>query len=85
MDDVWAVMAAAGSPRAFLLGHSEGGLLAALFATTYPARTAGVVFFSSDVRGAWAPDHPWGMTQEEFQRELEAVERGWATEPLPDP
>jgi class 3 adenylate cyclase len=77
MDDVRAVMDAAGSQRAFLLGHSEGGLLAALFATTYPARTAGVVFFSSDVRGAWAPDHPWGMTREEFERELQAVERGW--------
>jgi len=77
MDDVRAVMDAAGSQRAFLLGHSEGGLLAALFATTYPARTAGVVFLSSDVRGAWAPDHPWGMTREEFERELEAVERGW--------
>jgi pimeloyl-ACP methyl ester carboxylesterase len=77
MDDVRAVMDAAGSQRAFLLGHSEGGLLAALFATTYPARTAGVVFFSSDVRGAWAPDHPWGMKREEFERELEAVERGW--------
>ena len=77
MDDVRAVMDAAGSQRAFLLGHSEGGLLAALFATTYPARTAGVVFFSSDVRGAWAPDHPWGTTREEFERELEAVERGW--------
>jgi pimeloyl-ACP methyl ester carboxylesterase len=77
MDDVRAVMDAAASQRAFLLGHSEGGLLAALFATTYPARTAGVVFFSSDVRGAWAPDHPWGTTREEFERELEAVERGW--------
>jgi pimeloyl-ACP methyl ester carboxylesterase len=53
MDDVRAVMDAAGSQRAFLLGLSEGGLLAALFATPYPARTAGVVFFSSDVRGAW--------------------------------
>lgn len=77
MDDVRAVMDAAGSQRAFLLGHSEGGLLAALFATTYPARTAGVVFFSSDVRGAWAPDHPWGMTRDEFEKDLEAVERGW--------
>jgi Adenylate and Guanylate cyclase catalytic domain len=36
-----------------------------------------VVFFSSDVRGAWAPDHPWGTTREEFERELQAIERGW--------
>ena len=35
------------------------------------------MFFSSDVRGAWAPDHPWGTTREEFERELEAVEHGW--------
>src|SRR5262249_36193412 len=36
MDDVRAVMHAAGSQRAALLGMSEGGAMSALFAATYP-------------------------------------------------
>jgi class 3 adenylate cyclase/pimeloyl-ACP methyl ester carboxylesterase len=77
MDDVRAVMDAANSNRAFLLGQSEGGPMSALFAATYPERTRGVVFYGSDVRGAWAPDHAWGMTEEDFRRDQEAVARGW--------
>ena len=41
MDDVRAVMEAAGSERAVLMGVSEGGPLCSLFATTYPTRTLG--------------------------------------------
>ena len=40
MDDVRAVMDAAGSERAALLGVSEGGPMCALFAATYPERTS---------------------------------------------
>ena len=41
MDDVRAVMDAVGSKRAAICGVSEGGAMAALFAATYPERTAG--------------------------------------------
>ena len=43
MDDVLAVLDAAGSERAALLGHSEGGNLAVLFAATHPKRTVALV------------------------------------------
>lgn len=36
MDDVRAVMDAVGSERAALCGYSEGGVMCALFAATYP-------------------------------------------------
>src|SRR3972149_5634347 len=39
MDDVRAVMDAAGSERAAIFGVSEGGPMSALFAATYPERT----------------------------------------------
>ena len=39
MDDVRAIMDAAGSERAAVLGYSEGAAMAALFAATYPERT----------------------------------------------
>ena len=37
MDDVRAVMDAAGSARAAMFAHSEGGPMAILFAATYPS------------------------------------------------
>ncbi len=40
MDDVRAVMDAAGSERAALFGISEGGPMCILFAATYPNRTS---------------------------------------------
>jgi pimeloyl-ACP methyl ester carboxylesterase/DNA-binding SARP family transcriptional activator len=65
MDDVRAVMDAAGSERAVLLGISEGGSMVALFAATYPERTAGVVLMGSYARRQWAPDSPMGRQGEE--------------------
>jgi class 3 adenylate cyclase len=47
MDDVRAVMDAAGSERAALLGVSEGGALAALFAATYPQRCLQLVLYGA--------------------------------------
>jgi class 3 adenylate cyclase len=60
MDDVRAVMDAAGSKRAALFGISEGGPMSVLFAATHPARASSLVLYGSIARGAWAPDYPWG-------------------------
>jgi class 3 adenylate cyclase len=79
MDDIRAVIDAIGADRAFITGHSEGGQNAAVFAAVHPERTSGLILLSSDVRGAWAPDHPWGMTREAFGAEQEHIERGWGT------
>ena len=43
MDDAKAVLDAAGSTRAILLGHGDGGLVAMLFAATYPERSLGLI------------------------------------------
>jgi pimeloyl-ACP methyl ester carboxylesterase len=43
MDDIRAVMDAAGSQRAAVLGISEGGSFAALFAATHPGRCQALV------------------------------------------
>lgn len=47
MDDVRAVMDAADSERAVMLGSSEGGALAILFATTYPRRVSALVLYGA--------------------------------------
>src|SRR5919201_6865554 len=71
MDDVRAVMDAAGSKRAALYGAGEGGAMSLLFAATYPERTAALVLASAPPRTMWAPDYPWGLTEEEYRRETE--------------
>ncbi len=47
MDDIRVVMDAVGSRRAAFLGVSEGGVICALFAATYPERTAAIVLFGT--------------------------------------
>ncbi len=71
MDDVRAVMDAVGSRRAALFGLSEGASMSLLFAATYPERTAALVVRSAFPRTMWAPDYPWGRTEEEYQRDVE--------------
>src|SRR5689334_9911196 len=47
MDDVRAVMDAAGSKSAALFGFSEGGAMSLLFAATYPQRARALVLYGS--------------------------------------
>jgi pimeloyl-ACP methyl ester carboxylesterase/class 3 adenylate cyclase len=71
MDDIRAVMDAVGSSRAALIGFSEGVPLGIVFAATYPERTDALVLIGGFARILWAPDHPWGMTEEDYDREAE--------------
>jgi pimeloyl-ACP methyl ester carboxylesterase len=71
MDDVRAVMDAAGSRRAALFGVSDGASMSVLFAATYPERTAALVLRSAAARTLWAPDYPWGSTEDEYRRRVE--------------
>src|SRR5581483_9242399 len=71
MDDVRAVMDAVGSRRAAFYGLSEGAAMSILFAATYPERTAALVVRSAFPRRMWAPDYPWGRTEEQYEREVE--------------
>ena len=75
MDDVRAVMDAAGSERAALLGTSEGGPMCTLFAATYPERTWALILFASFPRVMWAPDYPCGDTETEWRAYMEELER----------
>jgi class 3 adenylate cyclase/esterase/lipase len=82
MDDLRAVMDAARSTRAVLLGIDSGGTMSAVFAATYPERTAGLVLFGTSARTLWAPDHPWGPTEQEQLRMIERYERLWGSPDL---
>ena len=78
MDDVRAVMDAAGSERASLIGISEGVSMALLFAATYPERTRSLVAVGGMARSTWAEDYPWGSPPEALvESAVELVSGHW--------
>ena len=77
MDDLRAVMDAAGSQRAAVYGGSEGGALALLFAATYPERVSALVLYGAYPRISWAPDYPDGMPEEIWAEGLRYLEENW--------
>ena len=64
MDDVRAVMDAAGCERAALVGISEGVPMSILFAATYPGRVRALVCVGGMARSTYAEDYPWGTPAE---------------------
>jgi class 3 adenylate cyclase/pimeloyl-ACP methyl ester carboxylesterase len=79
MDDVRAVMDAASTERAVLVGVTLSCALMALFAATFPERTLGLVLIQAVARVAWAPDYPWGETAEYHRDETDRIAEGWGT------
>ena len=64
IDDVRAVMDAAGSERAALFGLSEGGPMSVLYAATHPERVSALVLCGAMGRTTEAPDYPWAAPVE---------------------
>jgi class 3 adenylate cyclase/pimeloyl-ACP methyl ester carboxylesterase len=77
MDDIRAVMDAAGSERAVLFGFGEGGPLCVLFAATYPDRTSGLVLMNSTPRIVRAPALPWLPSRGDMEKRAEEISRSW--------
>lgn len=76
MDDINAVLDAAGMERAALLALSQAGPLAILYAATYPARTAALILYATAARLWASEDYPWGRTREwmeEYEKSLIAT------------
>lgn len=76
-EDIKAVLDAVGSTQAALLGISEGGNMASLFAATYPERVSALILCGCFPRNAWAPDYPWGQTRDELERRISALMENW--------
>lgn len=72
--DVHAVMDAAGSARAAIVGWSEGGPMSLMFSATYPERTSTLV-----VCGGFASikAEPWGVSEEQLTQFLRRIEVDW--------
>ena len=77
VDDISAVMDAAGSSRAAIMGWGDGAFMAAMFAATYPARTSAVV-----LGGPWMKALTGGRTNMAadpgvIQKVSDAIREGW--------
>jgi pimeloyl-ACP methyl ester carboxylesterase len=78
MDDIRAVMDAAGSERATIMGESEGGPLSILFAAAHPERTVGLILQGAEVRERTDDDWPWGeATEDEFEEYAASIPELW--------
>jgi len=71
MDDVVAVLDAAGSSEAAVFAWLEGGAMAALFAASHPARTRALVLYEAQPKMSWAPDYDWPPTRQQREAALE--------------
>jgi class 3 adenylate cyclase len=77
MDDLRAVLDAAGSERAAVLGISEGGPMSALFAASYPDRVGALVLYGTWARMLKAPDFPSGIEPYMLDGLREMLREGW--------
>jgi len=74
MDDARAVMDAAKVTGAAVMGVSEGGSLAVLFAAAHPERCSALVLY-----GAFARFSDWFPTKQKFDSFLDYVDSSWGT------
>ncbi len=79
MHDVQAIMDAVGSKQAALFGISEGGPMSLLYSATYPERTSALVLYGTYAKRSWAPDYPFGWTDERWQTVLDDIENHWGS------
>jgi pimeloyl-ACP methyl ester carboxylesterase len=78
MDDIRAVMDAVEVERAALIGYSEGGAMAALYAAANPDRTTALVMYETWVSGLLDPEeNPGGKRWLEVDREVRRSIECW--------
>jgi class 3 adenylate cyclase/pimeloyl-ACP methyl ester carboxylesterase len=77
MDDIRAVLDAAGSDRAVLYGLGDAAPLSILFAATYPERTSGLILMNASPRFVKSPALPWLPARDQREREAAEFERRW--------
>jgi class 3 adenylate cyclase len=80
VEDALAVLDAVGSRRTAILGVSEAGPTAMLFAATRPERTQSLILFNTAARSIKDADYPWGFdTQADYEDIVSFIEENWGT------
>jgi class 3 adenylate cyclase len=85
IDDVQAILDAAGADRAAFWGTSEGGSMSLLFAAAHPDLVRSLVLFGTAARYSQElPDFPWGFTPAEIESQLDEIDSHWGEGALAD-
>lgn len=79
INDVLAVLDAAGSERAVLLGYTAGGPLCVQTAVAYPERISGLVLYACMYRAIADTDYEWAQTNEERIARSAEILASWGT------
>ena len=77
MDDVVAVLDAAGAERAAIYAMLEGGPMAMLFAATHPDRVQALILYATFARTTRAPGYEWAPTAEERAARVAMLSDAW--------
>jgi len=83
-DDVRAVMDAAGSERAVVIGVGDSGPMAMLFAATYPQRVRALVLANTAARWTQDDDYPCGIAPDELDALVTRIKESWGTDRMVD-
>jgi class 3 adenylate cyclase/pimeloyl-ACP methyl ester carboxylesterase len=79
VDDARAALDAAGVERAALLGDTEGGPMAMVFAATHPERVSALVLINSFARFLRDDDYPIGMPLKTWSKLVDRYEQHWGS------
>ncbi len=80
VEDTRVVLDAVGSDQAAMLGVTAGGLIAILFAATYPARVRALVLYGAFARQLRDEDHyPIGLRPEDVDAHVAYTEPRWGS------
>ncbi|MDP9491613.1 MAG: alpha/beta hydrolase, partial [Actinomycetota bacterium] len=77
MDDIRAVLDAAGIDRAVVCVAGDSGPLGILFAATHAERTLGLILCNALANATRTPDMPWLETREEYAAFVDDAIRRW--------
>src|SRR3954451_1903694 len=79
MDDVLAVLDAAGSERAGLFAQFEGGPMAMLFAATHPQRTGALALYDAFACTLRSDELPWAPDPADREQSIDQLVEVWGT------
>ena len=77
MDDLRVVLEACNSQQAVIVGTSEGGALAMLYAATHPERVRGLILCGAFARMTSTQDYACGYAPEEMEKLKGYIRGGW--------
>lgn len=78
-EDIAAVMDAAGSERAAVLGYTGGGALAAQFAAAFPERCRALLLYAPIIRTMATDGYEWASSTDEREERFAAQTSAWGT------